>query len=341
MQAKHATVSYPPRVALAELPTPLTPLHRLSAEVGGPRLWVKRDDLTGAELSGNKVRKLEFSLAEALAQRCDTLITCGGLQSNHCRATALAGARCGLAVHLVLRGIPQGVPDGNLFLDHLAGARFSFCTPEEFAAQQQNGFATLIERYAAEGRRAFVIPSGASDEIGLWGYLAACEELKHDVARAGFKPDVIICATGSGGTQAGLIAGNALHQLGARIIGINVDDNAQYFRAKIRGDLERWRERYGARLDVSSLPIEIIEGYLGPGYGRAERPVFDTIVRVARTEGIVLDPVYTAKAFHGLVSEIEKGQFAGAGNIIFVHTGGLFGLLAERGAFRFGENAGG
>lgn len=341
MQTKHTMISYPPRVALAQLPTPLVPLHRLSAEIGGPRLWVKRDDLTGAELSGNKVRKLEFSIAEALAQQCDTLITCGGLQSNHCRATALAGARMGLAVHLVLRGTPQGPPEGNLFLDHLAGARFSFCTPKEFVAQQQNRFAALVERYAGEGRQAFVIPAGASDEIGLWGYVVACEELKDNVAQAGFTPDAIVCATGSGGTQAGLIVGNALHELGTRILGINVDNDAQYFRTKIRADLERWRERYGARLDVGSLPIEIIEGYLGPGYGRAERPVFDTIARVARTEGIVLDPVYTAKAFHGLISEIEKGRFAGAKHLIFMHTGGLFGLLTERTEFRFEEDTGG
>ncbi len=340
MQTAHTTISYPPRVALAQLPTPLVPLHRLSAEIGGPRLWIKRDDLTGTELSGNKVRKLEFSIAEALARQCDTLITCGGLQSNHCRATALAGARLGLAVHLVLRGLPQGPPEANLFLDHLAGAHFSFCTPEEFVVQREERFAPLVERYAAEGHRAFVIPAGASDEVGLWGYVVACEELKSDIAQAGFRPDAIVCATGSGGTQAGLIVGNALHELDTRILGINVDEDAQYFRTKIRADLERWRERYGARLAVESLAIEIIEGYLGPGYGRAERPVFDTIARVARTEGLVLDPVYTAKAFHGLISEIEKGRFAGAKHLIFVHTGGLFGLLAERSAFRFGRDAG-
>lgn len=330
------TISYPARVALAQLPTPLVALHRLSAEVGGPRLWVKRDDLTGAELSGNKVRKLEFSIAEALAQGCDTLITCGGLQSNHCRATVLAGARLGLTVHLVLRGMPQGAPDGNLFLDYLAGARFTFCTPEEYTAQQRMRFAAIVERYAADGHKAFVIPSGASDEIGLWGYIAACEELKQDCARAGFIPEVIVCATGSGGTQAGLIAGSALHRLDARIVGINVDEDAVYFVSKIRADLEKWRERYAQKVDVASLPIEIIEGYLGPGYGKADPPVFDTIAHVARLEGLVLDPVYTGKALHGLIGEIGRGNLADVQNVVFVHTGGLFGLIAQRGEFRFG-----
>jgi D-cysteine desulfhydrase len=328
-------ISYPARAALAQLPTPLAPLERVSGELGGPRLWVKRDDLTGAALSGNKVRKLEFSIAEALAQRCDTLITCGGLQSNHCRATAIAGARLGLKVHLILRGAPQGAPDGNLFLDDLAGATCSFYAPEEYRTQRPEIFAELAADYAKQGHKAFAIPSGASDEIGAWGYIAASAELKADFDRLGFVPEHIICPLGSGGTLAGLVLGNALYGLNATIWGVNVDDDdAATFKAKIRTDFGKWKERYRQGLDTEGLPINIIDGYVGPGYGRAEAHIFELIARVARTEGLILDPVYTAKTLHGLLSETERGRFSGARNIVFLHTGGIFGLLAQREQFR-------
>lgn len=327
---------YPPRVSLGQLPTPLQPLEKLSKEIGGPRLWIKRDDLTGSGLSGNKVRKLEFCVGEALAQGCDTLITCGGLQSNHCRATAIVGARLGLKVHLFLRGLPEGVPDGNLFLDHLAGAEFSFYLPEEYYTRHEAIFVELADRYEQDGHKAFIIPAGASDEIGLWGYVSACEELKTDFERLGFLPDYIVSANGSGGTHAGLITGNALYGLGATVWGINVDDDdAQYFNPKIRGDLRRWKQRYKQELDVESLPINVIDGYVGPGYGKATPPVLDTIRYIARTEGIMLDPVYTGKALHGTIQEIKQGRLKKAKNIVFIHTGGIFGLLAQRSEFQF------
>jgi D-cysteine desulfhydrase len=329
------SVSYPARVRLTQLPTPLQPLERLSAELGGPRLWIKRDDLTGSALSGNKVRKLEFSIGKALAQGCDTLITCGGVQSNHCRATAIAGARMGLRVHLCLRGQPPETPQANLFLDYLTGATVSYYEPEVYSARRTELLAETRERYAQSGHKAFVIPAGASDEIGLWGYIAACEELKADCAHAGFVPDYVVCPVGSGGTLAGLILGNALYELGATVSSINVDEDAAYFVTKIGADLKRWRERYEQKLDVESLPINVIEGYLGAGYGIANAAVLSTIRRVGRTEGIILDPVYTGKAFHGLLSEIERGRFKGVRNIIFLHTGGIFGLLAQQAEFHF------
>jgi D-cysteine desulfhydrase len=329
------TIAFPARVPLAQLPTPLQPLDRLSAEVGGPRLWVKRDDLTGSVLSGNKVRKLEFSVGEALQQHCDTLITCGGVQSNHCRTTAIVGAQLGLRVHLCLRGTPEESPDGNLFLDYLSGAAVSYYEPREYSARRDEILAEIQDRYERSGYKAFIIPPGASDEIGLWGYIAACKELKTDCAQLGFAPDHIICAVGSGGTLAGLILGNALYDLGATIWSVNVDEDAAYFKAKIRADFEKWKTRYHQELDVDALPINIIEGYLGSGYGKAGPEVLATIRRVASTEGIILDPVYTGKTFHGLLGEIEKDRFRGAKNIIFIHTGGIFGLLAQRGKFHF------
>lgn len=323
-------VSYPTRLSLARIPTPLHPMDRLSAELGGPRLWIKRDDLTDCAMAGNKLRKLEFSLAEARARGCDTILTCGGIQSNHCRATAIAGAMLGFKVHLVLRGMAEGAPDGNLLLDKLVGAEITHLPLAEYQRGRDALFAELAESYAAKGHKAFIIPTGASDEIGAWGYIAACEEMKDDFARLGFTPEHIISATGSGGTTAGLILGNALHSLGAEVHGFNVCNDAESFRKWILADLIKWKDVYTQSLEVESLPINIIDGYVGPGYAIAEPPVFETIRHVARTEGVILDPVYTGKAFHGMLEEIRRGRFAGAKNILFVHTGGIFGLIAQR-----------
>lgn len=326
-------VRYPSRISLAQRQTPLQPLERLSRELGGPRLWVKRDDLTECALSGNKVRKLEFSIAQALAEGCDTLITCGGLQSNHCRATALAAARLGLKAHLILRGTkPDGALQGNLFLDQLSGAEITFLGAPEYARRDEV-FRNLTEHYAAKGHKAFSIPTGASDEIGLWGYIAAAEELKADCERAGFRPTHVLSATGSGGTQAGLTAGNALVELGARVWGVNVCDDAATFIAKIRGDLRAWRARYQQDLDVDALEVNVLDGHVGAGYAIPTPEGMEAIRHLARTEGLVLDPVYTGKAFAGLLAEIRAGRFRAGEDVVFVLTGGIFGLLAQTNEF--------
>lgn len=328
-------IAYPSRLQLALTPTPLQPLERLSRAVGGPRIWVKRDDLTGALLSGNKVRKLEFVLAQALAQGCDAVITCGGLQSNHCRATAVLCAQLGLRCHLLLRGEPQTPHDGNLLLDHLVGAGVRTLPAHLYA----KNLARLLREWADElrlgGRKPFVIPTGASDGIGLWGYIAACEELRADFIRHRIQPRHIVCATGSGGTQAGLTAGVALHGIDAKVWGVAVCDDEAYFVNKVRADLRDWQKRWQQSLDVERLPIHVIDGYVGPGYAQADAEVFETIKRVARSEGLVLDPVYTGKAFHALLGEIERGRFAGSEDIVFVHTGGIFGLFPQREQFLF------
>jgi D-cysteine desulfhydrase len=329
------SITYPPRIPIAQLPTPIQFLERLTKELGGPRLYAKRDDLTGSVLSGNKVRKLEFSIAEARAQGCDTLITCGGVQSNHCRATVLAGAQLGMKVHLVLRGSKEDSPDGNLFLDYLGGAEISYYPREVYGAQRPAIFAGLVADYAAKGRKAFCIPTGASDGIGAWGYIRAAEEMKGDFERLGISPTHIVCASGSGGTQAGLTLGAAIHGLRAQVVAINICDDEAYFRDKVRTDMREWKARYKQPLDVDAIPITLIDGHVGPGYAMATPDVFETIARVARLEGLVLDPVYTGKAFNGLVKEIAKGRFTAKDTIVFVHTGGVFGLLAQRANFGY------
>ena len=330
-------IEYPPRLTLANLPTPLSELKRFEIDGFDGKVWVKRDELTGTEVSGNKIRKLEFSIAHAVEEGCNALITCGGVQSNHCRATAILGARLGLKVHLILRGEKPEHPDGNLLLDHLSGAKISYLSEKEWRTHE----AVAIElqgQYLAAGDKALFIPTGASDEIGLWGYIAACEELKNDFKLHEIEPDYIVTATGSGGTQGGLVVGSQLFDLPVKIRAFNVCDDAAYFEEKIRDDVTLWKQRYDQQLNEDQLEIATIEGYVGPGYGVAGQEVFDIIAELARSEGLFLDPVYTGKAVHGMVSEIQKGeagQLSGARNVVFIHTGGLFGVFPQQQNFSF------
>ncbi|MCW8193522.1 D-cysteine desulfhydrase family protein [Proteobacteria bacterium 005FR1] len=330
--------SFPKRLPLARTPTPMQFLGRVSADLGGPRIWIKRDDLTGSALSGNKIRKLEFTVAQALEEGCDTLITCGGVQSNHCRATAIVAAQLGLHCCLVLREDAVPTPDGNLLLDYLAGANVQTVSKSEYVRNLSGLFAHWQDWYAARGHKAFVIPTGASDEIGVWGYIAACQELKQDFNEQGITPSSIIVATGSGGTQAGLTAGAALFDLGARVTGIAVCDSGAYFQRKVRDDLEHWLSRYRVDFSLDQLDIHTNAEFIGPGYGIAGPEVYETIRYLGRREGILLDPVYTGKAFHGLLELIKGGDFAGETDVVFVHTGGIFGLYPHRGNLIPNEN---
>ncbi len=325
--------SYPPRLKLAQTPTPLLLMERLSEHVGGPRIWIKRDDMTGSAVSGNKIRKLEFTLAEAIHQGCDTIITAGGVQSNHCRTTALLCAQLGLNCHLMLRGedIP---PEGNLLLDRLADAEITFYSNIEYQRREEELFQYWLNHYANQGNKAYAVPIGASDGIGLWGYIAACEELKKDFEAHNISPKHIVAATGSGGTQGGLTAGAELFNLGTKVWGINVCDDEDYFLNKVSHDLQDWYSRYTKNISsafaVDELSINVIDGYVGPGYARATDEVFATIKLAAKLEGVIFDPVYTGKAFHGMIKEIERGRFSDSEDIVFIHTGGIFGLFPQR-----------
>lgn len=325
----------PKKISLANTPTPLRLLGKVSEQLGGPRIWVKHDDATGSALSGNKVRKLEYVVAEAIEHNCDTLITCGGLQSNHCRATALVAAQLGLNAHLVLRGRKPAEADGNLVLDHMAGAEISYYSPAEYIQRLPEIFSKLSEDYLALGRKAWCIPTGASDEIGIWGYIDAAYELYGQLHQQSLNPRYIVCATGSGGTQAGLSLG--MHSLGysGEVVGMAVCDSEEYFLRKARKDMHGWQHRYGAEDDVASVdvdgvPIKTLANYIGPGYARTYPEMLDCIKWLARTEGIVLDPCYTGKAFYGLVEEIRSGRWSEVEDIVFVHTGGIFGLFPYR-----------
>ncbi|SDK16263.1 D-cysteine desulfhydrase family protein [Microbulbifer yueqingensis] len=335
------TLAFPARVELARLPTPLQPLDRItekySTPFDGPRIWVKRDDLTEAAMSGNKLRKLEFIAGAALERGCDTLITCGGLQSNHCRTTALVGARLGLNVHLILRGEHSGEMDGNLLLDRLAGAKVSFYPQRQYFREQQEIFAHWEKVYADHGHKALLIPTGASDGLGIWGYLAGSQELLQDCHRAGFRPEYVVCATGSGGTQAGLTLGFHLAGAATVVEGYAVCDDEQYFIRKVHEDVAAWSADGGHGFDEKTLNVSVNADYIGPGYAVADEPVYRTIAEAASLEGLVLDPVYTGKAFHGLLQELGRGRYRDCDNLVFVHTGGHYGLFPHRAHFAFLE----
>jgi D-cysteine desulfhydrase len=305
---------FPPRVALARLPTPIELLDRLSHAWGGPRIWIKRDDLTGSALSGNKVRKLEFSFGEAIALGAERVLTCGGIQSNHCRATAVAAARLGLecVVHLRLDGDPPP-PDGNHLLGRMVGAEVRFVTRDEYAELGPTD----------EG---FWIPEGASDAVGCWGYAAACQELL-DRSFAG-----IWHATGSGGTTAGLLLGATLFDMETPIVGVCVCDDPAFFHEKIDrilGDVRaRWK-RVPA-IGPSRECIEIVDGFQGLGYAINRPEEWETIRQVAQLEGVLLDPVYSGKAMHALRSAIADGRYGPNEDVLFLHTGGIYGLFPKR-----------
>lgn len=328
------SLSFPPQINLARLPTPVQPMRRFGEKLAVD-LYVKRDDLTGAALSGNKIRKLEFVLADALAQNADTVITCGGAQSNHCRATAIAAAMLGLNCRLLLRTPDPSNPppaEGNILLDRMAGADIVWITPQEYKVRDE-----FFEREAASlkasGRIPYMIPEGASSALGAWGYIRAAEELVNDIANlpgGANQACTIINAAGSGGTAAGLILGAKIFDLNARVVSVNVCDNREYFVNAIGNICENAIADYGIEIDFSrDRDIEIIDGYVGRGYALSRPEELELLYEVARAEGIFFDPVYTGKAFYGMVQELKNNPRCFGERIIFIHSGGIFGLFPK------------
>ena len=328
------SLSFPPQIHLAKLPTPVQPLRRLS-EKYDVELYVKRDDLNGIALSGNKIRKLEFVLADALAQKADTVITCGGAQSNHCRATAIAAAMLGLSCRLLLRTPDPSNPpplEGNILLDRMAGAEIVWITPDEYK-QRDEFFAREAASLQSSGRKAYTIPEGASNALGALGYIRATEELVNDITNTlggGNQRCTIINAAGSGGTSAGLILGAKIFDVNARIAGFNVCNDRDYFVRAIGNICEQAIADYHLDVDFNrQQDVEIIDGYVGLGYALSQTEELDLICEVARTEGIFLDPVYTGKAFFGMIQELKRDPKCFGERIIFLHTGGIFGLFPK------------
>ena len=322
----------PLRVPLANQPTRG---HWLRYDAG-VKVWLKRDDQTGSELTGNKVRKLEYLMAEALADRATHVITCGGEQSNHARATALAAAQLGLASVLVLRTDDPAKPPaatGNILLDRLVGAEIIWISRPEWRDRERL-LAEQAERIRAAGGRPYIVPEGGSNALGSWGYIRGMSELAHDLGGIASpeNPVTIVYACGSGGTGAGLVMGAKLFGLahrGIRVAGINVCDDRPYFIAAISKICAEAEARWQIGANVTESDIEIIDGHVGAGYAKSRPEELATIRDVCRSDGVVLDPVYTGKAFHGVVTELRRDPKRFGSAVAFLHTGGMFGLFAS------------
>ena len=313
------------RVILANLPTPLEPAPRLTAEFGGPRIWVKRDDLTGFGLSGNKVRKLEFHLAAALAAGADTVITCGAVQSNHARATALAAARVGLDTILYLRSPDGAAPEtatGNHLLQLVAGAECRFITPQQWNERE----AILADAATVHGN-AWAIPEGASDALGSLGFVAAMEELAQQMETLEIERPILWHAASSAGTTAGMVRGTAELGLDVAIVGSSVGDPAHVVERRIRLLLDDADAQYGRVR--SARPWRITDDYVGLGYGLSTPGELAVQSHATRITGLLFDPAYTGKALYGLREEIRTGRIDAERNVIFWHTGGGFAVFAQ------------
>ena len=308
-------------IQLAQRPTPVERLERMSRALG-VELWVKRDDLTGLGLSGNKVRKLERLLGRARAEGADTVITCGGIQSNHCRATVVACRRLGLHPVVLLRGEEQGAPQGNLLLDRLLDAEIHFCTPQVYRDRRGAEMQRLAEESARSNGGAFIIPEGGSNGLGALAFVDASREVQEQLPGT---LDGVVVAVGSGGTLAGIAMDGGL----GRAHGVAVCDDRAYFERRITQIADEGLQLGGPSLGAYGEQWEIVEGYQGPGYGLATPEVWETIRWVAREEGLLLDPVYTGKAMHALICEVRAKRWGG--RLLFWHTGGVFGLFGRGG----------
>ena len=316
------------RHALGLSMTPVEAMPRLSAALGGAEILVKRDDMTGFALGGNKVRKLEYLLADALAQGADTVITMGGIQSNHCRQTAAAAAKLGLACELVLTdgaiSSTEFDKSGNILLDQLAGARLHYVgDPEDKPAALE----AIVEAARARGARAYAIPVGGSSPLGSLGYVRVVEELAEQVDLA--EIDAIVTTTGSAGTHAGLAAGLAALGAKCRLIGISVSQPAEPTSEKVAGLAAEVLALLG-RSGVQLPAIEVRDAFIGTAYGHTTEAGLEAIRLAASLEGMYLDPVYTGKAMAGLIAAVREGEFTVGQKVLFLHTGGATALFAYR-----------
>ena len=330
-----------PRVRITHAPTALEPMNRLSEALGGPNLWIKRDDCTGLASGGNKTRKLEYLMADALKQGADTIITQGATQSNHVRQTVAIAAKLGMQSHVILEDRTGYTFDdyrnsGNVFLDHLYGAFVSEVpadTPMDVA----------MERIAAEcrsrGRKPYVIPGGGSNAIGALGYVTCALELAEQATQIGLDIDCLVHATGSAGTQAGLVVGMEGARTHIPVLGIGVRAARAAQEERVFTLAQQTAELLGVSGAVARERVVANCDYVGPGYGRPTPGMIEAVTLVARTEGILLDPVYSGKGMAGMIDLIRKGHFTKGQNVVFLHTGGSVALYGYMHAFNLSPQA--
>ena len=315
------------RCSLGFFPTPLVEMKRLSGRLGGPRLWIKRDDLSGLAFGGNKTRKLEFLMAEALANRCDAVITAGAAQSNHCRQTAAAAAALGLSCHLALGGSPPAASSGNLLLDQLLGAKIHWCGNR----RKGEGLIEIEKELTSRGLRTYVIPYGGSNVVGAAGFAAAMVELDVQMTVSGIRADAIVFASSSGGTQAGLMAGKSVTESEVRLLGIRIDKDEpgeHSFESTIADLANQLAQHLNSHEGYTPADIVLNSNYTGAGYGIVGDLEREAIRLMAQTEGILLDPVYTGRAFGALLDLLGHHEFGSHEQVVFWHTGGAPALFS-------------
>jgi D-cysteine desulfhydrase family pyridoxal phosphate-dependent enzyme len=315
------------RFPLAQLPTPIEELKSLARELGGSDLLIKRDDQTGLALGGNKTRKLEFLVGQALEQDADTLVTAGAAQSNHCRQTAAAAARAGLRCELLLNGTKLELPNGNLLLDELLGARIHWIQPSERVAKLRE----LPDQLRKEGCKPYVIPVGGSNGVGATGYVLAMVELIQQLDGSNRRVDHVVFASSSGGTQAGIVVGAKVTGFDGKLHGVSIDKNDrgglpyEHELANIANETAKY---IGFDAHFAVKDFNVLYGYLGGGYGVVTNREREAIRLLGSREGIVLDPVYTGRSMGALIDLIRKKAFRSDETVLFWHTGGAPALFA-------------
>jgi len=318
-----------PKVRLGHLPTPLEPMDRLSEILGGPRLWVKRDDCTGLSSGGNKTRKLEFLMADAQSKGADTIITQGATQSNHARQTTAAAAKLGMECHILLEDRTGSIENnyilnGNVLLDRLHGASVSKRSGGTDMNLEMQDFAdTLTEK----GKKPYIIPGGGSNPIGALGYVNCARELTEQASEIGLKIDALVHATGSAGTQAGLVAGLAAIQSSIHLLGIGVRAPKDKQEQMVFDLAQKTADYLDTGIEIERDKVRAICDYVGAGYGLPTDGMIKAVKLLAQSEGLLFDPVYSGKGLDGLIDQIKKGYFAGMDNVVFLHTGGSAALF--------------
>lgn len=310
-----------PKKQLGFFPTPVTEMKRLTKALGGPRIFIKRDDLTGLAFGGNKTRKLEFLIGDALSKQCDTVITGGAEQSNHCRQTAAACALSGLECHLVLGGSEPDIPKGNLLLDKLFGAKIHW----DVECRKGEKIPQISEELIRLGRKPYIIPYGGSNEIGVLGFIEAINELKTQLSEMNENISHVVFSSSSGGTHTGLVLGKYVYEQKFDLIGIEID-KAEYEGLTYSDHLLKLANSSAKFLGIDHTftknDFTLRNEYLGDGYGVVGELEKRAIKLLAETEGILVDPVYTGRTFGALIDMIEHGEFNNTDTVLFWHTGG-------------------
>lgn len=316
-------------------PTPIEKAPRFSATLGGPEIFFKRDDLLGLAGGGNKTRKLEFLVAEALTRGTDTLVTCGAVQSNHCRLTLAAAVKEGLKCRLVLEervpGSYHPEASGNNFLFRLLGVEKIKVVPG--GTDMEEAMESAAAELADEGRRAYIIPGGGSNPVGATGYVACAEEILAQTFEKSLVIDRVVCASGSTGTHAGLVTGFYGNSSYIPVVGINVSRTKEEQEPLVYDLVRRTAVHLGVKSTIPKEAVVCFGDYVGPGYSLPTPEMVEAVRLVAQTEGILLDPVYTGKTMAGLIDLVRKGYFKKGEKILFVHTGGSPALYAYRNEF--------